>query len=196
VRSSIRYLRSKRGAWVLIGLACIAVLIVGLASQGFLSPAAPSPSVSMPPAAAGLPSNGPSGAAATKATRPAQPSGTATGVVKNPVQALRSSFPDNPLNHLRAGGLHNVVISASSAEAITLVGFLVPTGLKEPYGTVQPHSRSWSEAQQASGSGYLAAVFVQTGRSGVPITCRVSVDGKVTNVETTSGSYGRAVCLG
>jgi hypothetical protein len=30
----------------------------------------------------------------------------------------------------------------------------------------------------------------------VPVTCTISVDGKATNSETTSGSYGRAVCLG
>jgi hypothetical protein len=72
----------------------------------------------------------------------------------------------------------------------------VPTGLGSTYGVVKRHPKSWSVSERALGRGYLAAVFIQTDRSGAPVTCTVSVDGKVTDRETASGAYGRTVCLG
>lgn len=188
-----RMVRSKRGRWVLVGLACIAVLLIGLLAQGFLSSSAPS--------VAG-PNEDPVNTSTVAPTSPApskarnkDSASSGNGLVNNPIDLLKSSF-DNPLNHLRAAGLHDVVISASSRRPMAVVGYLVPTGLGSTYGMVKAHRRSWSIAEQALGRGYLAAIFIQTGKAGVPITCRVQVDGKVTNVETTSGSYGRAVCLG
>jgi hypothetical protein len=179
-----------------MALACAAVVLVGLLGQGFLSAPAPAPSV--PPLAAGSePVSAALPSASTSAAKHAPKSpASATGLVSDPVKALQASLPDNPLNHLRGAGLHDVVVSASSSENIAVVGYLVPTGLGAPYGSARPHSHHWSVSQQALGTGYLAAIFVQTGRSGAAITCRITVDGKVTNVETTSGAYGRAVCLG
>jgi hypothetical protein len=72
----------------------------------------------------------------------------------------------------------------------------VPTGLGSAYDTVKPRGRHWSMTEKALGKGYLAALFIQSGKAGVPVTCTVVVDGRVTNTETTSGSYGRSVCLG
>jgi hypothetical protein len=188
-------LRSKQGRWALIALACVVVVVIGLLSQGFLSSAAPSVNVpdalggTSPSPSASLPiSPGPS-ASKSKATASGQPG--------NVLQTLKDRFPsDNPLNHLHGPGAHKVVVSASSSEPIAVVGYLVPTGLSSPYDTVKPNARHWSFTEQAVGKGYLAAVFVQAGRSGAPVTCTISVDGTVTNSETTSGGYGRTVCLG
>jgi hypothetical protein len=191
----VRSLRTRQGKWVLILLACAAVILVGLLGGGFLSSPAASPSVS-PPAAAGTGLNPTPHPSPTASSGKASPKATATGLVTDPVATLRAQFPDNPLNHLRGAGLHDLVLSASSPEPIAVIGYLVPTGLGAPYGSVKTHSTHWSNRQQAIGKGYLAAIFVQTGRSGAPITCTISVDGKVTNTETTSGAYGRAVCLG
>lgn len=189
-------MRSKRGRWVLIACACIAVLIVGLLVQGFLS--SPAPAVSVPDAGgagthnAPAPSPLPSGAKAKHHRH----KGSGNGVVSNPVQRLRSVLPDNPLNHLRGGQLHEVTISVSSAGPMPVIGYLVPTGMGSAYGTASGHRSPWSLHEQALGSGYLAAVFIQAGRDGTPVRCTVNVDGKVTSSETTSGGYGRAICLG
>ncbi len=180
-----------------MGLACAVVIMIGLLGQGFLKSPSPAPSISGlaggPGAGGGgLPSL--TGTAAPSASP--SPSGTSTSLTGDPVQALRDVFPDNPLNHLRGPGVHQLVLNVSSSGPIGVLGYLVPTGLSAPYGSVRTHPRHWSSSQQAIGKGYLAAVFVQTGRDGTPITCSVSVDGKVTNTATTSGPYGRAVCLG
>jgi hypothetical protein len=191
-RRSVRQaLATKTGRRVLIGLACVTVLLVGLLAQGFLS----SPAPSVPPAAGAVDTSTavPTSPAPSKAAKKHAAGST---LVSDPAAALRSHFPDNPLNHLHGAGLHQVVISATSREPMTVVGYLVPTGLGSSYGVVKGHPRSWSMSEQALGRGYLAAIFLQTGRDGVPITCTVRVDGKVTNSETTSGGYGRAVCLG
>jgi hypothetical protein len=189
-----RSLSTTRGKWVLVVLACIAVLVIGLLAQGFLS--SPAPAVHLPQAAGGT--------ATTPAPDPS-PSASKTGhghkgsngqVVTDPVQQLRNVLPDNPLNHLHGGQLHEVTISASSAGPMPVVGYLVPTGMGSAYGSVGGHRSPWSLHEQALGSGYLAALFIQAGRDGLPVTCTVTVDGKVTSSESTSGGYGRAVCLG
>lgn len=194
-RRTTRFLRSKRGRWVLIGLACIAVIAVGLLSQGYLG--SPAPSTAGPDVAAGS-STAPGGSnTAAGSTGQGSPTGApATGYVDNPVNQLRGRIADNPLNHLRSSGVHSVIIEATSSRPIKIVGYLVPTGLSHPYGAAHPDSRSFRLVEQAVGPGYLAAVFVQAGPTGAPITCRVIVDGRLTNAETTQGVYGRTVCLG
>jgi hypothetical protein len=191
-----RWLRTSRGRWTLVALACAAVILIGLLASGFLSASSKSPSVAPPQAGASGPTTT---AAASPSPSKAKASSTrtkaATGLESDPVGALREQFPDNPLNHLRGPGLHHVVLDVQSARSIAVLGYLVPTGLGAPYGTVK-HQTHWTNQQQAIGPGYLAAIFVQTDSSGTPITCSVTVDGKRTNTETTSGAYGRAVCLG
>jgi hypothetical protein len=188
--------RTKRGRWTLVGLACALALIVGLLASGFLS--SPAPAVSPPGAAAGgsdlglTPSPIPSSSPATHH----KPGSKQSGLVQNPVNQLRQALPDNPLNHLNRALLHNVRISASAPGHMAVLGYLVPTGLGAAYGAVHTNSHSWSMSEQALGKGYLAAVFIQTGRSGIPITCTVTVDGRVTSRETASSPYGRAVCIG
>jgi hypothetical protein len=193
-RRVMRAVRSKRGRWVLVAFACIAVLIVGLLAQGFFSE--PAPALHAPPGAAGShPAPAPAPSTPSVKTKHHK-DGKANGLVNNPVQQLHDVLPDNPLNHLRGGQLHEVTISVSSAGSMPVIGYLVPTGLGSAYGTANGHASPWSLHEQALGSGYLAAVFIQAGRDGTPVRCSVSVDGKVTSSEATSGGYGRAICLG
>lgn len=191
-----RFFRSTRGRWTLVALACITVLVVGLLAQGFLT--SPAPSVAPPQA------NGDSSGAGIPALTPSpspskgKPGKNNTGpLVNDPVGELRDALPENPLNHLHLGTLHDVTVSAtSSAGRMPVLGYLVPTGMGAAFGSLNGQRAPWSVHQQALGKGYLAAIFIQSDRSGVPITCTVTVDGKVTSTQTTTGPYGRAVCLG
>ena len=191
-----RSLHSPRARWILIALACLAVLVVGLLAQGFLS--SPAPSVGTPDAPVNTSTAVPGASGQTHTTTPprARDAAAHAGPVSDPLATLRQQVPDNPLNHLRADGVHRVTVSAWSAAPISMVGFLVPTGFGPSYGTAKPHATRWSVSQQAVGPGYLAAIFVQAGADGTPVTCRVTVDGKATNTQSTRGGYGRAVCLG
>jgi hypothetical protein len=174
-----------------MALASAAVIVIGLLGSGFLT--SPTPAVPVPPIAGDVGIS-----VAPVSVSPAKVSktkGADAGIIADPVKALRNNFPDNPLNHLHGPGLHHVTVSAHAAGPMAVVGYLVPTGLGAAYGAVKNRT-TWSLTQQALGRGYLAAIFVQTGKSGVPITCQIVVDGKVTNTETTSGQYGRAICLG
>jgi hypothetical protein len=168
-RTLSRFARTKRGRWILIASACTAVLLVALLAQGFLT--SPAPSVGPPGAAGGDQSLSSLPAPSPSKVKAKAATANDPRLVRNPLAQLRGRFPDNPL-------------------------YLVPTGLGSAYGSVGGHPRSWSISEQALGSGYLAAIFIQTGKSGTPITCRITVDGKVTSTETTSGGYGRALCLG
>jgi hypothetical protein len=192
-RSLRQWLASKTGRRVLIALACVAVLLAGLLWQGFLN--SPAPDVNPPAAAAPLPTDTlPTPSVSPKASKSTT---TGTGTTDQGVLAtLRGRFPDNPLNHLSGAGVHDVVIQVDSAAPVPVLGWLVPTGLSNTYGTRDNGSGHFSLSQQALGKGYLAAIFIQAGKLGLPVTCRVIVDGKVTNQETTSGPYGRTVCLG
>lgn len=181
-----------------MGIVCVAALILGMLAEGFFS--SPAPAVS-PPDGLGNSSVSTPPASPLASKPPKHHNGSGgkgqNQLVKNPVQALRNSLPDNPLNHLRTGGLHELTIAASSlAGKMPVLGYLVPTGMGSAYGSLNGQRQSWSYHEQALGPGYLAAIFVQTGKLGIPITCTVTVDGKVTSHETASGAYGRAICLG
>jgi hypothetical protein len=189
-----RTMRSRRGRWVLIGLACLAVVLIGLLGAGFLNSSAPS--VGSPNDALHSGAARPAGAPhPSKAAKKASARGDGS-LVSDPVGVLRASMPFNPLNNLHGPGIHNVEVSASSPGRIAVLGYLVPTGMGSTYGVVKHHPHSWSVSERALGRGYLAAIFIQTDRSGAPVTCTVTVDGKATDRETASGAYGRTVCLG
>lgn len=194
-RSVRRSLKGRNAKWALAALAAVAVLIIGLLFQGYLG--SPARTISSDPTNSSAGGFDPSPQVTAKPKLLKAGPGKGTGAVSGGLYGqLKAAFPDNPLNHLRGPGLHQVSVEVSSSQPIKIVGYLVPTGLSSPYATVHPNTRSFAVSQQALGGGYLAAVFVQSDERGAPITCRVVVDGKVTNAETAHGSYGRAVCLG
>lgn len=195
-RRLVGVVRSKRGRWVLVGFICIAALILGMLAEGFFS--SPAPAVSMPNGLGNSDVTTPP--ASPLASKPPKHHGGGkgkNGLVTNPVQQLRNALPDNPLNNLRGTGVHHVTLKTTTPLGkIPVLGFLVPTGMGSAYGSLNGQRSPWTYSEQALGPGYLAAIFIQTGATGLPITCTVSVDGKVTSRETASGAYGRAVCLG
>lgn len=198
-RATKRGVASKRGKWTLAALAAAAIVLAGLLSQNFLSSPAPAatPLKALGQGATPTPGADAAAGAAGPGAASTRPSGSKSLVAGNDVlQTLKNTLPDNPLNHLRGAAVHQVVIETNSAEPVPVVGWLIPTGLSNTFGTDKNPSGHFSLSQRALGKGYLAAVFIQAGRTGAPVTCRVIVDGKVTASETTSGAYGRTICLG
>lgn len=108
-------------------------------------------------------------------------------------------FPSALTNKLRtrsmSGPAHTVRLVVTSGGPVARVGYLVPTSESEPYGNLGAPASPWSMTMTAHGSGYLAAVFVQAGRGGEPVTCRIMIDGVTKSVRTTNGSYARQMCL-
>ena len=193
MRTIRRLVRGRHQRWILAALAAIAVLLIGLLSQGFLnSPGDGSADPTL--GAAGPPSA--SAPARRASTTPAAKSHPRHGQYPQGIpRSIRDKLPDNPLNHLH-GALHEVTIRVTSAAQVSAVGYLVPTGLSHVYGTAHPGSMNWSLTQRAVGPGYLAAVFVQANRAGARVTCTVTVDGRRTDSERAASPYARAVCLG
>jgi hypothetical protein len=91
---------------------------------------------------------------------------------------------------------HRIVLAASSRHAIGRVGYLAPTSPDHASGDVKHVGRQWAVHTTVSGSPYYALVFVQAGADGTPITCSITLDGKVLSRKSTSGAYGRQVCVG
>jgi hypothetical protein len=102
----------------------------------------------------------------------------------------------NKLGHAnKSGPAHRVKLVVSTSGDIARVGYLVPTSDSAPYGNFGGPASPWTRTMIAHGSGYLAAVFVQAGRSGEPVTCRIMIDGVTKAVRTTDGAYARQMCI-
>lgn len=91
---------------------------------------------------------------------------------------------------------HELMLTVNSATRIGRLGYLVPTSPDASYGDLQFKGSKWSLGTKVVGKPNYAAIFVQAGATGTPITCTVTVDGVVRDKKTTSGAYGRAVCVG
>ncbi len=91
---------------------------------------------------------------------------------------------------------HKLVLSATSTAPIGEVGYLVPTSPHHSYGAAKHVGDHWVLRTTVTGKPYYAAVFLQAGATGAPITCTITLDGKVIDQRSTSGPYGRQVCLG
>lgn len=194
-RNKLRRALRGRRKWAVVAVAAVAALVIGLLGSGFLSEPAPPVDSSAPNGADGSDDLGlapTTGASTTRAA--AASSGAGTPATGGDIKDLLENKFDNPLNNLRDPGYHQVTVTARSSERMSIVGYLVPTG-SDAYGS-RSKTASFTLTQRAYGPGYLAAVFIQAGQSGAPVTCTVTVDGKTTNTEATSGPYGRAVCVG
>src|SRR5205823_11824696 len=126
----------------LVGIVCIVALIFGMLAEGFFS--SPAPAVSPPGGLGNASASTPP--ASPLASKPPKHHGGGNGpghLVKNPVQRLRNVLPDNPLNHLNTGDIHQVTIEAHSSAPMAVVGYLVPTGLGSTYGSIHGR-RQWS----------------------------------------------------
>lgn len=91
---------------------------------------------------------------------------------------------------------HRVTMRVTSEAPIGTVGYVVPTSLRNSSGVVKNVGRSWALTTTAYGDPDYAQLFMQAGARGYPITCTISVDGRVTERRSTEGPYGQLICQG
>ncbi|MFL6157719.1 MAG: hypothetical protein ACJ72D_16615 [Marmoricola sp.] len=91
---------------------------------------------------------------------------------------------------------HKIVMRVTSDAPIGTVGYVVPTSLNESSGIVRNIGKSWSLTTTAYGDPDYAELFMQAGTRGFPITCTITVDGRVTEHRSTEGPYGQLICQG
>ncbi|HEX4191037.1 MAG TPA: hypothetical protein VHZ06_08590 [Marmoricola sp.] len=91
---------------------------------------------------------------------------------------------------------HQVVMRVVSDAPIGTVGYVVPTSLNHSSGIVKNVANSWSLTTTAYGNPDYAQIYLQAGSRGFPITCTITVDGKVTEQRSTQGPYGELICQG
>lgn len=89
-----------------------------------------------------------------------------------------------------------ITLSMTSAAPIAYVGYVVPTSLDDPTGTVENPGTSWSLTTIGYGPPDYAQLFSIAGPTGVPVTCTITVNGKVTERRTTTGPYDQMFCQG
>lgn len=115
------------------------------------------------------------------------------------------SFPGSGAADLKGldgkGGIlglpkERIVLTMTSAEPIAYVGYVVPTSLDHQTGTVRNPGTSWSLSTVGYGPPDHAQLFSLAGPTGVPVTCTITVNGKVTETRTTSGPYDQLFCQG
>lgn len=91
---------------------------------------------------------------------------------------------------------HVVTMRITSEAPIGTIGYVVPTSLRHSSGVVKNVKNSWSLTTTAYGDPDYAQLFMQAGARGFPITCTITVDGKVTERRSTEGPYGQMICQG
>ena len=89
-----------------------------------------------------------------------------------------------------------VTMEVFSAQPIGIVGWQVPTNPDTPTGISRGVGTHWSKTVIAYGRPDYARIFFGAGPSGTPVTCVITVNGKVTERRSTDGPYGRTMCQG
>lgn len=108
-----------------------------------------------------------------------------------------SSMPGLPGGSLYASlpKMH-ITLSVRSAAPIGILGYVIPTSQDHPSGKVTGVGRSWSLQTIGYGRPDYARIFLQANTIGTPITCTITVNGRVTEHSSTEGPYGRMMCQG
>jgi hypothetical protein len=108
---------------------------------------------------------------------------------------------DGPTVTLGAGGggltitgQHTLVVRVTSSAPIPAVGYLAPTSPDIPYGTAKNVGKNWSVHTTVSGKPKYAIIWIYSGKSGAPVTCSITIDGKLADRKATTGAYGRQIC--
>lgn len=142
------------------------------------------------------------GASAAEPTAPPT-FGSGTADVTGPNATTTRSFPGTTITANEPGGIailppsrHTIVLRVESAGTIMRLGYLVPTSQDHPSGDLRNVDAPWSLTTTAYGKPAYAEIFLQTDRSGTPITCTVTVDGKAVSTRTAKGIYAQTVCIG
>jgi hypothetical protein len=96
---------------------------------------------------------------------------------------------------VRFSTMHTVLLQVTAVGTVARLGYLVPSGVESGYGDHRNVPAPWSRTVHAAGTGYLAAIFVQTDATGRGVTCRITIDGTLRESETFSGSFARGICV-
>lgn len=91
---------------------------------------------------------------------------------------------------------HQLTVTVTSRAPLGFVGYHIPTSLRDSYGTAKNVGTSWSMTTTVYGSADYARLWAQAGYRGEPVTCTITVDGKVTERRSTQGPYGELFCQG
>jgi hypothetical protein len=91
---------------------------------------------------------------------------------------------------------HRVTMRVTSEAPIGTIGYVVPTSLRNSSGVVKNVGTSWTLTTTAYGDPDYARLYMQAGARGFPVTCTITVDGKVTEKRSTEGPYGQLICQG
>lgn len=157
----------------------------------------PPPALAQPGSpAVGTSTPAPSPSAGTSGSSSGSASGVPGGLSASTLPRITYTAPGPGGFTLAPPQGYPIVLRVTSAAPIVRVGYLMPTSHESPSGDIRHVGRSWQLTSTVYGSPAYAAIFVQAGRDGTPITCTVTVNGTVTDSRTTKGAYGRQVCLG
>jgi hypothetical protein len=96
---------------------------------------------------------------------------------------------------LSFSGGHTMVVHVESAEPIGVIGYLSPTSPDLSYGTAKNVGRSWTVRTTVAGPPKYAIIWIYGAKDGTPVSCSITLDGKVADRETTKGPYGRQICF-
>ena len=178
---------AKRGGLVAAALVLIVLIALFVKAYQDASPSSPN-----------------AGAGGSGSPSPGTASPSASGQPGKPATllGLPATLPPYTLHPGEPGGFvfadipkHTLVLTVTSAGPIGKLGYIAPTSQDHAYGTATAGT-SWVLQTYVTGKPYYAAIFIQAGRAGVPIRCTISIDGHVDSSATTSGPYGRQVCVG
>lgn len=186
--------RRNRAAGV-SGLAVLAVIVLvwGVfggagGSSGALGPTPlATPTATPRQALTGVPTPAP--ATPTDAPALAPPGGPAS-VGTSAYQGLRG--------HSRSESIpqHHLVLSLRSSHKLPFVIYNIPTSRDHPGGQSVDLGTTWSLSTTVYGKPDYAQLFTRAGPQGYPITCTITVDGRVTAQLTSGGPYGKIFCQG
>ncbi len=89
-----------------------------------------------------------------------------------------------------------IELRMTSSAPIPYVGYVVPTSLNDSSGADKNPGTNWSRRMIGYGKPDYAQLFSISGPAGIPITCTITVNGKVTEKRTTTGPYDQMFCQG
>ncbi len=92
--------------------------------------------------------------------------------------------------------IRTVTLSLTSEAPLGTVGYIIPTSLRDNYGIRTDVGRTFSVTTTAYGPPDYAQGFARAAQRGFPVTCTITVDGRVTERQTTAGPYGALFCQG
>jgi hypothetical protein len=92
---------------------------------------------------------------------------------------------------------HRILLSVSSNAPIGTIGYYIPYSPDHQSGTLKNVGHHWSLRTVSFGDPDYARIYLRSGANPAsPITCTISVDGRVVTRKTTEGPYALLICQG